>query len=46
MPDIPGSDCNGVRDGYVTVTPIGDDLTRTDSLAALTAHFTPAKEMA
>ena len=35
-----------MRDGYVTVTPIGDDLTRTDTLAALTAHFAPTKEMA
>ena len=46
MPDIPGSDCNGVRDGYVTVTPLGDDLTRTGSLAALSVHFAPAKETA
>lgn len=28
MPDIEGSDCNAVRDGYVSVTPLGDDLTR------------------
>ncbi len=27
MPDMEGSDCNGIRDGYVTVTPLGDDLT-------------------
>jgi 5'-nucleotidase len=46
MPDIPGSDCNGVRDGYVTVTPIGDDLTRTSVLGELTAHFATAKETA
>ena len=37
MPDIPGSDCNGVRDGYVTVTPLGDDLTRYARLGDL-AH--------
>lgn len=28
MPDLEGSDCNAVRDGYVSVTPLGDDLTR------------------
>ena len=28
MPDIPGSDCNAVRDRYISVTPLGDDLTR------------------
>jgi len=27
MPDIPGSDCNAVRDGYVSVTPLCCDVT-------------------
>ncbi len=27
MNDIPGSDCNAVRDNFVSVTPLGDDLT-------------------
>lgn len=35
MPDLPGSDCNGVQDGYVTVTPLGDDLTRHNHLSEL-----------
>ncbi|MSP92897.1 MAG: 5'/3'-nucleotidase SurE [Myxococcales bacterium] len=33
MPDIAGSDCNAVRDGYVSVTPLGDDLTRHAALS-------------
>lgn len=37
MPDLPGSDCNGIRDGFVTVTPLGDDLTRYARLGEL-AH--------
>lgn len=28
MPDITGSDCNAVRDGLVSVTALGDDLSR------------------
>ena len=28
MPDVPGSDCNAIRDRQVSVTPLGDDLTR------------------
>jgi 5'-nucleotidase len=28
MPDIAGSDCNAVRDGLVSVTALGDDLSR------------------
>ena len=27
MSDLPGSDCNAIRDGYVSITPLGDDLT-------------------
>jgi 5'-nucleotidase len=27
MKDIPGSDCNAVRDNFISVTPLGDDLT-------------------
>jgi 5'-nucleotidase len=27
MADLPGSDCNALRDGQVSVTPLGDDLT-------------------
>ena len=42
MPDIAGSDCNAVRDNFVSVTPLGDDLTlhaRLPSLAdALGSH--------
>ena len=39
MPDLPGSDCNAVRDGYVSITPIGDDLTCHDELAKLRAEL-------
>ena len=35
MPDIAGSDCNAVRDGFVSVTPLGDDLTRHSELDAV-----------
>jgi hypothetical protein len=47
MPDIEDSDCNGIRDGFVTVTPLGDDMTRHaaldslgDTLKRLGAHLT------
>lgn len=35
MADIPGSDCNALRDGHVSVTPLGDDLTCRASLVSL-----------
>jgi 5'-nucleotidase len=35
MPDIVGSDCNAIRDGYVSVTPLNDDMTRDSALAGL-----------
>ncbi len=33
--DIPGSDCNAVRDGYVSITPLRVNLTDTSSLRKL-----------
>jgi len=39
MPDIEGSDCNAVRDGYVSVTPLGDDLTRHSAVADLSERL-------
>lgn len=41
MPDVEGSDCNGIRDGFVTVTPLGDDMTRHSALADLSRHLHP-----
>ncbi len=35
MPDLPGSDCNAVREGFVAVTPLGCDLTHPAALANL-----------
>lgn len=35
MPDLPGSDCNAVRDNFVSVTPLADDITGHDRLAPL-----------
>jgi len=40
MPDIEGSDCNAVRDGYVSVTPLGDDLTRHSKLGRVAELLT------
>jgi 5'-nucleotidase len=40
MPDIDGSDCNAVRDGYVSVTPLGDDLTHHRAVADLATRLT------
>ena len=37
MPDLPGSDCNAVRENFVSITPLADDLTRHDALAPLAA---------
>jgi 5'-nucleotidase len=37
MPPLEGSDCDAVRDGWVSVTPIGDDLTRHDQVPLLAA---------
>ena len=37
MPDIEGSDCNAIRDNYISVTPLGDDLTRHAAIAAVRA---------
>lgn len=39
MPDVPGSDCNAVRDSYISVTPLGDDLTRHGRLGDLAAEL-------
>ncbi len=39
MPDLPGSDCNAVREGYISITPVGDDLTNHDALAKLQTHL-------
>ena len=39
MPDLPGSDCNGIRDGFVTVTPLGDDLTHLRRVVELAGHL-------
>ena len=39
MPDIAGSDCNAVRDRFVSVTPLGDDLTRHGGLGDLASHL-------
>ena len=39
MPDVEGSDCNAIRDNFVTVTPLGDDLTRHSLLDDLTRHL-------
>jgi 5'-nucleotidase len=39
MPDIPGSDCNAIRDRYVSVTPLGDDLTRHGKLSDLASQI-------
>jgi 5'-nucleotidase len=35
MPDIPGSDCNAIRDGYVSITPLACDSTDTNALRGL-----------
>ena len=37
MADVPGSDCNALADGQVSVTPLGDDLCLHDRLADLQA---------
>ncbi len=39
MPDVPGSDCNAIRDRFVSVTPLGDDLTRHGGLSDLAVHL-------
>lgn len=39
MPDIEGSDCNAIRDNFVSVTPLGDDLTHHGLVADLSAHM-------
>ena len=43
MPDIEGSDCNAIRDGFVSLTPLSDNLTRDSALvparASLAAHL-------
>ncbi|MCO4760816.1 MAG: 5'/3'-nucleotidase SurE [Myxococcales bacterium] len=33
MPDIEGSDCNAIRDGYVSLTPLSDNLTRDSAMS-------------
>lgn len=42
MPDIAGTDCNAVRDGWVSVTPLGNDLTRSDLLGVVGQALEPA----
>ncbi len=42
MPDIAGSDCNAIRDGLVSVTPLGDDLTRTSDIAHIAEQLETA----
>jgi 5'-nucleotidase len=34
MVDRPGTDCNAMRDGYISVTPVGLELTQDDALSA------------
>lgn len=36
MPDMPGSDCNAIRDSYVSVTPIACDATADDCMKSMT----------
>ena len=36
--DRPGSDCNGVAEGWITISPVHMDLTNYDSLAQLKAQ--------
>lgn len=35
MKDMPGSDCNAVRDNFISVTPLGNDLTLHRAVAAV-----------
>ncbi|MEZ4264744.1 MAG: 5'/3'-nucleotidase SurE [Myxococcota bacterium] len=35
MQDLDGTDCNAVRDGFISVTPLGLDPTAPDAMAAL-----------
>ena len=35
MEDIPGTDCNAINDGYVSITPLALDLTATSALSSL-----------
>lgn len=35
MPDMPGSDCNAIKDGYVSVTPLACDATSRPAMAAI-----------
>jgi 5'-nucleotidase len=39
MPDIPGSDCNAIRAGMISVTPLACDVTCTDTLSEM-QHWT------
>ena len=36
MLDRPGTDCNAMRDGYISITPVGLELTQNDALSAWT----------
>ncbi len=45
MPDIVGSDCNAVREGWVSVTPLGCDSTDLVTLDALSARFPSPKSL-
>ncbi len=35
MPDIEGSDCNAIKERFVSVTPLADDLTRSSAMGPL-----------
>lgn len=45
MPDIAGSDCNAIRDGQVSVTPLGDDLTRTSAIGQIAKELESAARL-
>lgn len=42
MADVDGSDCNAVRDGYISVTPVELDTTARDAVASLGARIPTA----
>ena len=46
MSDLPGSDCNALADGYVSVTPPGDDLSLHDRLADMQRSLDAAADPA
>ena len=46
MSDLPGSDCNALKDGYVSVTPLGDDLSLHNRLADMQRSLDAAADPA